>query len=43
MGLGLVSLNERVHMLGGTLDVTAVVGAGTRVAVTLPAGESYAP
>jgi signal transduction histidine kinase/ABC-type uncharacterized transport system substrate-binding protein len=43
VGLGLVSLNERVHMLGGTLEVTAGRGAGTRVAVTLPAGESHAP
>jgi signal transduction histidine kinase len=43
VGLGLVSLNERVHMLGGALDVTAARGAGTRIAVTLPMGESYAP
>ena len=43
LGLGLVSLNERVHMLGGALDVTAAPGAGTRVAVKLPIGESYAP
>jgi signal transduction histidine kinase len=43
LGLGLVSLNERVHMLGGTLDVTAARGAGTRIAVKLPTGESYAP
>lgn len=43
VGLGLVSLNERVHMLGGALDVTAVRGAGTRIGVTLPLGESYAP
>jgi len=42
-GLGLVSLNERVHMLGGALDVTAARGAGTRIAVTLPTGESHAP
>jgi signal transduction histidine kinase len=41
-GLGLVSLNERVHMLGGAFDVTAARGAGTRIAVTLPTGESYA-
>jgi len=41
-GLGLVSLNERVHMLGGALDVTAARGAGTRIAVTLPTGESHA-
>jgi signal transduction histidine kinase len=43
LGLGLVSLNERVHGLGGTLDVTTARGAGTRVAVTLPTGESHAP
>ena len=42
-GLGLVSLKERVHMLGGALDVTAARGAGTRIAVMLPTGESYAP
>jgi signal transduction histidine kinase len=42
-GLGLVSLNERVHMLGGTLDVAAASGAGTRIAVKLPTGESHAP
>ena len=42
-GLGLVSLNERVHMLGGALDVTAARGAGTRIAVMLPTGESHAP
>jgi signal transduction histidine kinase len=43
IGLGLVSLNERVHTLGGTLAVSTARGAGTRVAVTLPAGESHAP
>jgi len=43
LGLGLVSLNERVHMLGGTLDVTAARSAGTRIAVKLPVGESHAP
>jgi two-component system sensor histidine kinase UhpB len=42
-GLGLVSLNERVHMLGGALDVTAARGAGTCIAVKLPTGESHAP
>ena len=42
LGLGLVSLNERVHMLGGVLDVTAARGAGTRIAVRLPKGESHA-
>ena len=42
-GLGLVSLGERVRMLGGALDVTAAPGAGTRVAVRLPTRESHAP
>lgn len=37
-GLGLVSLGERVRMLGGRLDVTTGRGTGTILAVTLPAG-----
>jgi len=41
-GLGLVSLAERVRMLGGELAVTAVPGAGTRLAVSLPVGEAHA-
>jgi signal transduction histidine kinase len=41
-GLGLVSLNERVRMLGGELSVTAAPNAGTRIAVRLPTGESDA-
>lgn len=41
-GLGLVSLGERVRMLGGVLGVTASPGRGTRIAVSLPAGESHA-
>jgi signal transduction histidine kinase len=42
LGLGLVSLGERVRMLGGELAVTAAVDAGTRIAVRLPTGESHA-
>lgn len=41
-GLGLVSLGERVRVLGGALDVTAAPERGTRIAVTLPAGEPHA-
>jgi two-component system sensor histidine kinase UhpB len=41
-GLGLVSLSERVHMLGGDFVVTAAPHAGTRLAVSLPTGEAHA-
>jgi len=41
-GLGLISLSERVRMLGGALDVTAVPDGGTRVAVSLPTGAWHA-
>lgn len=41
-GLGLVSLAERVRMLGGEVAVTAAPDAGTRIAVSLPLGESRA-
>jgi two-component system sensor histidine kinase UhpB len=37
-GLGLVSLGERVRLLGGTLEVEAAKAAGTTVTVSLPAG-----
>ena len=35
-GLGLVSLRERVHLLGGTLEVTSTPGTGTLITVSLP-------
>jgi signal transduction histidine kinase len=41
-GLGLISLAERVRMLGGELAITADPGSGTCLAVSLPAGESHA-
>ena len=39
-GLGLISLRERVHMLGGVLDVAAAPDGGTRIVVALPSEET---
>jgi signal transduction histidine kinase len=36
-GLGLVGMRERVDRLGGSLIIESTPGAGTTVAVTLPA------
>jgi signal transduction histidine kinase len=36
VGLGLLSMRERVHMAGGRMVIRSVPGQGTRVAVTLP-------
>jgi signal transduction histidine kinase len=41
-GLGLVSLHERVRMLGGALVVSAAPCVGTSVTVSLPTGQSHA-
>lgn len=41
-GLGLVSLGERVRMLGGALEIASVPHAGTRLTVTLPLREPHA-
>jgi signal transduction histidine kinase len=38
-GLGLVSLGERVRLLGGRLEVQAAPNAGADVVVTLPTGD----
>jgi signal transduction histidine kinase len=35
-GLGLVSIEERVHLAGGTVSVTSSAGHGTRVVVRIP-------
>jgi len=35
-GLGLVSMRERVHTVGGQVTITSVPGEGTRVFVKLP-------
>jgi PAS domain S-box-containing protein len=39
-GLGLVSINERVRLAGGTLSVMTEWNKGTRIQVRLPASES---
>jgi signal transduction histidine kinase len=36
VGLGLLSMRERVHMAGGRMVIRSVPGQGTRVGVTLP-------
>ena len=36
VGLGLLSMRERVHTAGGRIVIRSVPGQGTRVAVTLP-------
>jgi len=41
-GLGLLSLHERVSLLGGDFRVKSLAGAGTTLAVTLPIGVSHA-
>jgi PAS domain S-box-containing protein len=35
-GFGLFSIRERLHYLGGTVDVASVNGQGTRVTLTVP-------
>jgi two-component system, NarL family, sensor kinase len=36
---GLVGINERIHLLGGALDLQSSLAAGTRLHVTVPLGE----
>jgi two-component system sensor histidine kinase DegS len=38
--LGLNSIRDRVEMLGGTFELDSVVGKGTRVTFTIPAGQA---
>ncbi len=38
-GRGLVGMRERVAMLGGTIAIDSIPGAGTRVTATVPLGE----
>lgn len=41
--LGIAGIRERAEMLGGTLRIASVPGAGTTVVVTVPTGESELP
>jgi signal transduction histidine kinase len=35
-GLGLVSMQERIHLLNGTINIESKLGAGTRIRVRVP-------
>jgi signal transduction histidine kinase len=39
-GLGLSSMDERIRILGGRLDVQSAPGKGTQIMVETPAGDS---
>jgi NarL family two-component system sensor histidine kinase LiaS len=36
LGLGLVSMRERVESVGGILEIASTPGSGTRLRVTIP-------
>jgi len=40
-GLGLASMNERLKLVGGSLEVTSKLGEGTRIEATLPLSSQY--
>jgi PAS domain S-box-containing protein len=42
-GLGLISMRERVHLVGGTLDIRSGVGQGTVLTVTVPIAPEVGP
>jgi PAS domain S-box-containing protein len=41
-GLGLTSMNERLKLVGGSLEVTSKLGEGTRIEATIPLSSQYA-
>jgi len=41
-GIGLISLDERVRMLGGRFAVESAPGCGTTISVTVPTGDADA-
>lgn len=42
-GLGLLGMRERLALLGGTIDIDAAPGSGTRVTVSVPLQATMAP
>lgn len=40
-GLGLTTMKERARILGGTLIIRSEAGQGTRITLSIPAGEEY--
>jgi signal transduction histidine kinase len=40
-GLGLISMEERVHVVGGTLRIEAIPNQGTTLRVQIPLGDHH--
>jgi signal transduction histidine kinase len=41
-GLGLVSVRERLSLIGGTADIQSTLGGGTRAVLTVPLATNLA-
>jgi signal transduction histidine kinase len=39
-GMGLIGMNERVHMIGGTLEIESQPGGGTTLYIKAPRGNA---
>ena len=42
-GLGLISMRERIHLIGGEFNIFSSPGSGTRIAVSAPVSENNNP